>query len=79
MVRFIASERAACDPMLIAVLFFSRFLPFPLQAHFYQASAGPTAVNAEAAETPILCETCLGPNPYVRMTKQAQGKECKVG
>lgn len=34
--------------------------------------------GAEAAETPILCETCLGPNPYVQMTKQSFGKECKV-
>jgi pre-mRNA-splicing factor RBM22/SLT11 len=34
--------------------------------------------GAEAAETPILCETCLGPNPYVRMSKQSFGKECKI-
>ncbi|KAF9569514.1 RNA binding motif protein 22 [Mortierella alpina] len=29
-------------------------------------------------EFPILCETCLGDNPYLRMTKQSQAKECKV-
>ncbi|KAJ2705746.1 Pre-mRNA-splicing factor slt11, partial [Coemansia spiralis] len=29
-------------------------------------------------EFPILCETCLGDNPYVKMTKEAQGRECKV-
>ncbi|CEH17829.1 pre-mrna-splicing factor slt11 [Ceraceosorus bombacis] len=34
--------------------------------------------QAEEAETPILCETCLGPNPYVRMSKQPMGKECKI-
>lgn len=33
--------------------------------------------NAEQ-EFPILCETCLGENPFVRMTKEAYGKACKI-
>ncbi|KAL3317305.1 RNA binding motif protein 22 [Cichlidogyrus casuarinus] len=27
---------------------------------------------------PILCETCLGPSPYLRMQKETYGKECKI-
>jgi pre-mRNA-splicing factor RBM22/SLT11 len=29
-------------------------------------------------EFPILCETCLGENPFIRMTKQAHAKACKI-
>lgn len=32
----------------------------------------------EQSEFPILCETCLGDNPYVRMIKQPNGKACKI-
>jgi pre-mRNA-splicing factor RBM22/SLT11 len=32
----------------------------------------------EKAEFPILCEVCLGENPYVRMTKKEWDRECKT-
>ena len=35
-------------------------------------------MNWEEADFPILCQTCLGDNPYLRMTKEKFGKECKI-
>ena len=32
----------------------------------------------EDAEFPLVCETCLGDNPYVRMTQEKFGKKCQV-
>lgn len=32
----------------------------------------------EETEFPLVCETCLGDNPYVRMTKEPHGKKCQV-
>lgn len=32
----------------------------------------------EETEFPVVCETCLGDNAYVRMTKESHGKKCKI-
>jgi pre-mRNA-splicing factor RBM22/SLT11 len=32
----------------------------------------------EKSDFPILCETCLGDNPYLRMAKSEFARECKV-
>uniref|UniRef100_A0A1I7XA58 C-factor n=1 Tax=Heterorhabditis bacteriophora TaxID=37862 RepID=A0A1I7XA58_HETBA len=34
--------------------------------------------NWEDSDFPILCQTCLGSNPYLRMMKDKFGKECKI-
>ncbi|POW18884.1 hypothetical protein PSHT_05295 [Puccinia striiformis] len=38
----------------------------------------PKQAGQEDSDFPILCETCLGDNPYFRMSKQTLGKECKI-
>ncbi|XP_003384752.1 PREDICTED: pre-mRNA-splicing factor RBM22-like [Amphimedon queenslandica] len=35
-------------------------------------------LNWEQSEFPILCQTCLGDNPYLRMLKDSYGDECKI-
>lgn len=32
----------------------------------------------ERSDFPIVCEDCLGPNPYIRMQKQHYGAECAI-
>ena len=32
----------------------------------------------EKSDFPVLCETCLGDNPYVRMARSEFARECKI-
>lgn len=40
--------------------------------------SGQSKQGWEQSDFPILCESCLGDNPYIRMLKEVHGKECKV-
>jgi hypothetical protein len=42
-----------------------------------QAAQAPEGLES-GTDFPIVCEVCLGPNPYIRMIKQVNHKECKV-
>ena len=35
-------------------------------------------MNWETSDFPILCQTCLGDNPYMRMIRETYGKECTI-
>eukprot|EP00405_Crypthecodinium_cohnii_P033788 CAMPEP_0206531994 /NCGR_PEP_ID=MMETSP0325_2-20121206/4095_1 /ASSEMBLY_ACC=CAM_ASM_000347 /TAXON_ID=2866 /ORGANISM="Crypthecodinium cohnii, Strain Seligo" /LENGTH=282 /DNA_ID=CAMNT_0054028341 /DNA_START=86 /DNA_END=934 /DNA_ORIENTATION=+ len=44
----------------------------------YRIAADVNKEGWEKASFPVLCETCLGDNPYVRMQKEDYGVECKI-
>jgi pre-mRNA-splicing factor RBM22/SLT11 len=42
------------------------------------ADNGGGGGDDEPADFPVVCSTCLGPNPYVRMQKIPGGGQCHV-
>ena len=38
----------------------------------------PITQAAENSEFPVICDTCLGENPYLRMRRVSGGKECSI-
>jgi len=44
----------------------------------HSSAPADLSVNWERSDFPIVCETCLGDNPYVRMMKSEYEKECKI-
>ncbi|XRB08488.1 pre-mRNA-splicing factor RBM22/SLT11 [Pycnococcus provasolii] len=41
-------------------------------------AASSSIDNKDSVDFPLICETCLGPNPYVRMLKYPNHKECPI-
>ncbi|KAI3837233.1 hypothetical protein MKW92_013779 [Papaver armeniacum] len=44
----------------------------------HRFSRDPEADGCERSDIPILCQSCLGDNPYVRMTRADYDDECKI-
>ncbi|CAI5737076.1 unnamed protein product [Hyaloperonospora brassicae] len=44
----------------------------------FAIKADATKTAWESDEFPLLCEGCLGENPYVRMMREAYGSACKI-
>ena len=40
--------------------------------------AGSSSAPVLGEDFPIICDACLGPNPYTRMIKADMAKECKI-
>lgn len=43
-----------------------------------QHASDVRSAGRETSDFPLVCETCLGDNPYIRMIRSTVGKECKI-
>ncbi|TRY98383.1 hypothetical protein DNTS_021804, partial [Danionella cerebrum] len=68
------------DPDSVSTSLAHTGLPLPLARRQSSLSLSQLLqyTSAPLEDFPILCQTCLGENPYIRMTKEKFGKECKI-
>lgn len=75
--KFVLHNRGPCDPERRRSMT-TGDATTPTAGGAAGGMANVTNPSGEGEEFPILCETCLGPNPYIRMQRDENGRGCKV-
>ncbi|KAF8821253.1 zinc finger (CCCH type) motif-containing protein [Cardiosporidium cionae] len=58
--------------------FYLVILHLKMERSGYRIASDARQGTHEEGKFPIICESCLGDNPYVRMVREPSGKECKI-